>query len=69
MAKWIAILLLSGVATAASLDDNGNLLLSRDEVAQTQAMFNELTRQVHYQRMRIEELEKALINVEKNKCS
>lgn len=69
MAKWIAILLLSGVATAASLDDNGNLLLSRDEVAQTQAMFNELTRQVHYQRMRIEELEKALINVEKNTCS
>jgi hypothetical protein len=69
MAKWIAILLLSGIATAATLDDNGNLLLSKDEVAQTQAMFNELSRQVYYQRMRIEELEKALIDVEKNKCT
>ena len=64
----IASVLLVSFAVAASLDDNGNLILSKDEVANTQAMFNELQRQTHYQRIRIEELEKMLIELERRKC-
>jgi hypothetical protein len=66
--RWIAILLLAGVATAATLDDNGNLLLSREEVNNTRALYNELNRVIQYQQYRIEELEKALQDVEKRKC-
>jgi phenylalanine-4-hydroxylase len=64
----IASVLLASFAVGASLDGNGNLVLSRDEVANTQAMFNELQRQTHYQRIRIEELEKMLIEEERRKC-
>jgi|LakMenE18May11ns_1017448.scaffolds.fasta_scaffold8380586_1 hypothetical protein len=66
--RWIAILLLASVATAATLDDNGNLLLSREEVNNTRALYNELNRVIQYQQYRIEELEKALQDVEKRKC-
>jgi hypothetical protein len=66
--RWIAILLLASVATAATLDDNGNLLLSREEVNNTRALYNELNRVIQYQDHRIEELEKALQDVEKRKC-
>ena len=64
----IVLALIASFAVAASLDDNGNLVLSKDEVAQTQAMFNELQRQTHYQRIRIEELEKMMIELERRKC-
>lgn len=64
----IALVLLASFAVAASLDNDGNLVLSKDEVANTQAMFNELQRQTYYQRIRIEELEKMLIDLEKSKC-
>lgn len=64
----IASVLLASFAVGASLDDNGNLVLSKDEVANTQAMFNELQRQTHYQRIKIQELEKALNTLEKSKC-
>jgi hypothetical protein len=66
--RLIAILLLASVATAATLDDNGNLLLSREEVNNTRALYNELNRVIQYQQYRIEELEKALQDVEKRKC-
>ncbi len=66
--KWIAIFLIASVATAATLDDNGNLLLSKEEVNNTRALYNELNRVIQYQQYRIEELEKGLLDVEKRKC-
>jgi DNA integrity scanning protein DisA with diadenylate cyclase activity len=66
--KWIAILLLASVATAATLDNNGNLLLSKEEVDNTRDLFSELSRVIQYQEYRIEQLEKAVEDVEKRKC-
>lgn len=66
--KWLVILLLASVATAATLDDNGNLLLSKEEVNNTRALYNELNRVIQYQQYRIEQLEKAVEDVEKRKC-
>lgn len=68
--KYLVIVtaLLATIAAAASLDDNGNLILSKEEVARTQAVFNQLQTQIHYQQMRIEELEKAIIQIERQKC-
>jgi hypothetical protein len=66
--KWIALFLIASVATAATLDDNGNLLLSKEEVNNTRALYNELNRVIQYQQYRIEELEKGLLDVEKRKC-
>lgn len=66
--KWIAIFLIASVATAASLDDNGNLLLSKEEVNNTRALYNELNRVIQYQQYRIEQLEKVVEDVEKRKC-
>jgi hypothetical protein len=66
--KWIALFLIASVATAASLDDNGNLLLSKEEVNNTRALYNELNRVIQYQQYRIEELEKVVQDVEKRKC-
>jgi hypothetical protein len=66
--KWIAIFLMFSVASAATLDNNGNLLLSKEEVDNTRALYNELNRVIQYQQYRIEELEKALQDVEKRKC-
>jgi sensor histidine kinase YesM len=66
--KWIAIFLMFSVATAATLDNNGNLLLSKQEVENTRELFNELNRVIQYQDHRIEELEKAVQDVEKRKC-
>lgn len=64
----IASALIASFAVGASLDSNGNLVLSKEEVTQTQAIFNELERQVYYQRIRIEELEKEMIQIERRKC-
>lgn len=64
----IASVLLATIAAAANLDGNGNLVLSKEEVAQTQAMFNEMQRHIHYQQIRIEELEKAIIQIQREKC-
>jgi hypothetical protein len=66
--RWIAIFLMFSVATAATLDNNGNLLLSKEEVNNTRALYNELNRVIQYQQYRIEELEKAVQDVEKRKC-
>jgi hypothetical protein len=66
--KWIVIFFMFSVATAATLDNNGNLLLSKEEVDNTRELFNELNRVIQYQQYRIEELEKALQDVEKRKC-
>jgi hypothetical protein len=66
--KWIVIFFMFSVATAATLDNNGNLLLSKQEVENTRELFNELNRVIQYQDHRIEELEKALQDVEKRKC-
>jgi len=66
--RWIAIFLMFSVATAATLDNNGNLLLSKQEVENTRELFNELNRVIQYQDHRIEELEKAVQDVEKRKC-
>jgi len=66
--KWIVIFFMFSVATAATLDNNGNLLLSKEEVNNTRALYNELNRVIQYQQYRIEELEKAVQDVEKRKC-
>jgi sensor histidine kinase YesM len=66
--KWIVIFFMFSVATAATLDNNGNLLLSKQEVENTRELFNELNRVIQYQDHRIEELEKAVQDVEKRKC-
>jgi sensor histidine kinase YesM len=66
--KWIVIFFMFSVATAATLDNNGNLLLSKQEVENTRKLFNELNRVIQYQDHRIEELEKAVQDVEKRKC-
>jgi len=66
--KWVVLFLIAGIATAASLDDNGNLLLSKEEVNNTRALYNELNRVIQYQQYRIEQLEKAVEDVEKRKC-
>lgn len=66
--KWVALFLIASVATAASLDDNGNLLLSKEEVNNTRALYNELNRIIQYQQYRIEQLEKAVEDVETRKC-
>jgi len=66
--KWIAIFLMFSVASAATLDNNGNLLLSKEEVDNTRALYNELNRVIQYQQYRIEELEKVVQDVEKRKC-
>lgn len=66
--KLVVLFLIAGVATAASLDDNGNLLLSKEEVNNTRALYNELNRIIQYQQYRIEQLEKAVEDVETRKC-
>lgn len=66
--KWVVLFLIASVATAASLDDNGNLLLSKEEVNNTRALYNELNRIIQYQQYRIEQLEKAVEDVETRKC-
>lgn len=68
--KYLVIIsaLVASFAVAASLDADGNLVLSKEEVANTQAMFNEMQRQIYYQRIRIEELEKDIIQIERQKC-
>jgi hypothetical protein len=66
--KWIVIFFMFSVASAATLDNNGNLLLSKQEVDNTRELFNELNRVIQYQDYRIEELEKAVQDVEKRKC-
>jgi len=66
--KWIVIFFMFSVASAATLDNNGNLLLSKEEVDNTRGLFSELNRVIQYQQYRIEELEKALQDVEKRKC-
>jgi sensor histidine kinase YesM len=66
--KWIVIFFMFSVATAATLDNNGNLLLSKQEVENTRELFNELNRVIQYQDHRIEELEKVVQDVEKRKC-
>jgi sensor histidine kinase YesM len=66
--KWIVIFFMFSVASAATLDNNGNLLLSKQEVDNTRELFNELNRVIQYQEHRIEELEKAVQDVEKRKC-
>jgi hypothetical protein len=66
--KWIVIFFMFSVATAATLDNNGNLLLSKEEVDNTRELFNELNRVIQYQDHRIEELEKVVQDVEKRKC-
>ena len=66
--KWVVLFLIASVATAASLDDNGNLLLSKEEVNNTRTLYNELNRIIQYQQYRIEQLEKAVEDVETRKC-
>jgi hypothetical protein len=66
--KWIVLFLIASVATAATLDNNGNLLLSKEEVNNTRALYNELNRVIQYQQYRIEQLEKVVEDVEKRKC-
>jgi hypothetical protein len=46
--KWIVIFFMFSVATAATLDNNGNLLLSKEEVDNTRGLFSELNRVIQY---------------------
>jgi hypothetical protein len=43
-------------------------LLSKEEVNNTRALYNELNRVIQYQQYRIEQLEKVVEDVEKRKC-
>jgi hypothetical protein len=53
---------------AATLDDDGNLVLSRDEVQQTIASWNLMNEEIVNKNLRIQQLEKELEYVIANKC-
>jgi hypothetical protein len=53
---------------AATLDDDGNLVLSRDEVQQTIASWNLMNEEIVNKNLRIQQLEKELEYVISNKC-
>ena len=53
---------------AATLDDDGNLVLSRDEVQQTIASWNLMNEEIVNKNLRIQHLEKELEYVIANKC-
>ena len=66
--NWLALSFIASVATAATLDDTGHPSLSKEAATNTRALYNELNRVIQYQQYRIEELEKAVNDVEKRKC-
>jgi|APGre2960657404_1045060.scaffolds.fasta_scaffold570444_1 hypothetical protein len=64
----ILLSLISFMIYAATLDDDGNLVLSRDEVQQTIASWNLMNEEIVNKNLRIQQLEKELEYVISNKC-
>jgi|TARA_R110000868_G_C10546060_1_gene735434 hypothetical protein len=64
----ILLSLISFMIYAATLDDDGNLVLSRDEVQQTIASWNLMNEEIVNKNLRIQQLEKELEYVIANKC-
>jgi len=60
----ILLSLISFMIYAATLDDDGNLVLSRDEVQQTIASWNLINEEMINKNLRIQHLEKELEYVE-----
>jgi hypothetical protein len=53
---------------AATLDDDGNLVLSREEVQQTISSWNFINEEMINKNLRIQQLEKELEYVHATKC-
>jgi len=69
--RFVIILILSFVSFmiyAATLDDDGNLVLSREEVQQTISSWNFINEEMINKNLRIQHLEKELEYVKATKC-
>jgi hypothetical protein len=64
----IILSLMSFMIYAATLDDDGNLVLSREEVQQTISSWNLINEEMINKNMRIQHLEKELEYVKATKC-
>jgi len=64
----IILSLMSFMIYAATLDDDGNLVLSREEVQQTIASWNFINEEMINKNLRIQHLEKELEYVKATKC-
>jgi len=70
--KWIVIsvlALVSGWMYAATIDGDGNLVLSKEEVMRAESLWNETNRQLNYFRSKSIELQKELDTIKLSKCS
>lgn len=69
--RILSIILLSFMSFmiyAATLDDDGNLVLSREEVQQTISSWNFINEEMINKNLRIQHLEKELEYVKATKC-
>ena len=64
----IILSLMSFMIYAATLDDDGNLVLSREEVQQTISSWNLINEEMINKNIRIQHLEKELEYVKATKC-
>lgn len=64
----IILSFMSFMIYAATLDDDGNLVLSRDEVQQTISSWNFINEEMINKNLRIQHLEKELEYVKATKC-
>ena len=64
----IILSLMSFMIYAATLDDDGNLVLSREEVQQTISSWNLINEEMINKNLRIQHLEKELEYVKATKC-
>jgi hypothetical protein len=64
----IILSLMTFMIYAATLDDDGNLVLSREEVQQTISSWNLINEEMINKNMRIQHLEKELEYVKATKC-
>ena len=64
----ILLSLISFIVYAATLDDDGNLVLSREEVQQTISSWNFINEEMINKNLRIQQLEKELEYVHATKC-
>ena len=64
----IILSFMSFMIYAATLDDDGNLILSREEVQQTISSWNFINEEMINKNLRIQHLEKELEYVKATKC-
>jgi len=62
------LLVISVSVYSATQDEDGNLLLSQEEVYRTIEQFNQLEIRIHYANSKIKELQDKLEKLEKAKC-